>query len=122
MRLLLALIVGIMLAACGSGGGDGGGSAAAVPPPANSRGIPGGSVGVAATADARLRITTDLAGVAALEALGGNDYATAIPLPVTADGSGAWTVQPGGAGSLLIRFRLGDGSIIETGRDDFPLR
>ena len=121
MRTLLAVIVSIMLAACGSGGGGAGASAPAAPA-AGARGIPGGSVNVTAAADARLRITTDLAGVATVEALGGNDYATAIPLPVTADGAGAWTVQPGGAGSLLIRFRLGDGSVIETGRDDFPLR
>jgi hypothetical protein len=121
MRLLLACIVSIMLAACGSGGG-GAGPSGSTAHPGGTRGIPGGSVSVSAAADARLRISTDLAGVATVEALGGNDYATAVPLVVTAEAPGAWTVEPGGAGSLLIRLRLGDGSIIETGRDDFPLR
>lgn len=122
MRHLIPLvIISVALAGCGSGGG-GAGSSGSPTSSADTRGVPGGSVSVATIADTKLRITTDLVGVAALEALDGEDYLSAVPLPVTADGTGAWTVQPGDAGSLLIRLRLSDGSVIETGRDDFRLR
>jgi hypothetical protein len=118
-RTLIACSALITLTACGGGGGGDGPHPAA---PGGTRGVPGGTVSVAAAADAKFRITTDLAGVATVEAFSGNDYAAAVPLVVTADGPGAWTVQPGTASSLLVRLSLSDGSIIETGRDDFPLR
>lgn len=139
-----AAILLLACAGCGSSGGDaptGGGGA--TPPPAGgsslgSRSVPGGTIAVAAAgavqpgADNVFRITLGggmpapgevrawigvgydpaIAGIVATPvagAPGAYDVALAVPAPLAA-GVHVW-----------VRLTFSDGSLIETGSEDFPL-
>lgn len=130
-RPILALLAGACLvpAGCGLTGGEAGGDGAGAGAIVGSRAMPEATVSVSragADASAGFIVTVDPpTAVAALEVLSGSGWESATPVDVVALGEGTWRATLPAASSatgLLVRVRLGDGSILETGPADLALR
>lgn len=135
MRTFLGLVVLVfLLTACGGGGGNG----SATPPPSTptfgSRAMPGATISVtpettiSAGQPASVLISvTDLPAGATLTAAVGADRDTAAAATITALATNQWRAAmtlptPLSAGTcVLVTLTLADGSVLESGKEDFVL-
>lgn len=136
LRIALAFVA-LSLTACGGGGGDSD-SDNATPPPSTpmlgSRVMPGSTVtvtpetAISAGQPASVLITApDLPAGATLAAAIGTDRDTATPATITPLAANHWratltlpTPLPAGA-CVLVTLTLADGSVLESGYEDFVL-
>ena len=139
MRTYLGLaVLALSLTACGGdGGGDGGGSSATPPPTSptlGSRAMPGTTVtvtpetAISAGQPASVLISApDLPDGATLTAAVGVDRDTAATATITALSANQWRAamtlpSPLPLGTcVLVTMTLADGSVLESGIDDFVL-
>ncbi len=138
MRIYLGLAVLVLsLTACGGGGGDSGGSSATPPPSTptlGSRAMPGVTMtvtpetAISAGQPASLLISVaDLPAGATLIATVGADRDTAAAATITALATNQWRAamtlpSPLSAGTcVLVTLTLADGSVLESGTEDFVL-
>ena len=139
MRTYLGLaVLALSLTACGGDGGGDGGSSSATPPPTSptlgSRAMPGTTVtvtpetAISAGQPASVLISApDLPAGATLTAAVGVDRDTAATATITALSANQWRAamtlpSPLPVGTcVLVTVILADGSVLESGRDDFVL-
>ena len=139
MRTYLGLaVLAISLTACSGGGSGGNGGSSATPPPTTptlgSRAMPGTTVtvtpetAISAGQPASVLISaTDLPAGATLTAVVGVDRDTAATTTITALPANQWRAamtlpSPLPLGTcVLVTMTLADGSVLESGRDDFVL-
>ena len=139
MRTYLGLaVLALSLTACGGDGGGDGGSSSATPPPTSptlgSRAMPGTTVtvtpetAISAGQPASVLISApDLPAGATLTAAVGVDRDTAATATITALSANQWRAamtlpSPLPLGTcVLVTMTLADGSVLESGRDDFVL-
>lgn len=127
----------LLLTGCGAGTGAGGAPAPGTPPPTlrtlGSRAVPGGMVTVT-TADAlsaggsaTLHIVLDgfASGPAAVEGrLGAMEYDPSATLTAARVADGGYDLSlivPEAATRAWVRLTFADGSVVETGAEDFPI-
>ena len=139
MRTYLGLaVLALSLTACGGDGGGDGGSSSATPPPTSptlgSRAMPGTTVtvtpetAISAGQPASVLISApDLPAGATLTAAVGVDRDTAATATITALSANQWRAamtlpSPLPLGTcVLVTMTLADGSVLESGIDDFVL-
>ncbi len=143
VNILFCVLVTLSVASCGGGGGSGGtapvpSAKPTTPPEAQglgSRNVPGGSITVdrtsslrsAGVASFRIHLDGNFPTLSAVEASIGAEYlAEGAASPATAVGQGLYAVElalpADTAGQRLwVRLRFADGSVIESGADDFVL-
>ena len=139
MRTYLGLaVLALSLTACGGDGGGDGGSSSATPPPTSptlgSRAMPGTTVtvtpetAISAGQPASVLISApDLPAGATLTAAVGVDRDTAATATITSLSANQWRAamtlpSPLPLGTcVLVTMTLADGSVLESGRDDFVL-
>ena len=135
---LVFAALAISLTACGGGGGDSASDGNATPPPPatalGSRAMPGSAITVTpettiiAGQPASVLISApDLAAGATVSASVGADRDTAVPVTISALPANQWRAamtlpNPLPIGTcVLVTVTLADGSVLESGLDDFLL-
>ena len=139
MRNYLGLAVLVLsLTACGGGGGDSGGGSSATPPASTptlgSRVMPGATMtvtpetAISAGQPASVLISvTDLPAGATLTATVGADRDTAVAATITTLATNQWRAamtlpSPLSVGTcVLVTVTLANGSVLESGLEDFVL-
>lgn len=109
------------LAGCGIGISGAGDHPAVEDALLGSRSLPGATVTLRQVGDdLELRIDPPTA-AASLELFAGADWSVAQPVTTAAGALGSWTASRRSE-ELLVRLRLGDGSVLETAPGDFVAR